>query len=85
MVDYSASLMTGEQTISQRFSLHDQVKTVVLDLRLSKYLPQYGTIDGTQNIWVVKPSYNARGVGVYCTNKLKDIIQQGKKTQSKIV
>jgi tubulin monoglycylase TTLL3/8 len=33
----------------------------------------------------VKPSYNSRGLGVYCTNRLKDIIQQGKKTGSKIV
>jgi hypothetical protein len=50
-----------------------------------KLVEQYSTIDGASNVWVVKPSYNARGVGIYCTNKLKDIISQGKKVSSKIV
>jgi len=33
----------------------------------------------------VKPSYNARGIGVHCENQMKDILQTGKKAQSKIV
>ena len=32
---------------------------------LKKHLPQYST-DGTNNIWIVKPCYNARGFGIYC-------------------
>lgn len=56
-----------------------------MNRKLCKLFPQYAVIDGLANVWVVKPSYNARGVGVYCTNKIKDIIQQGKKSASKIV
>jgi hypothetical protein len=41
---------------------------------------QYKSIDGFHNVWVVKPSFNSRGLGVYCSNKIKDIIQIGKKS-----
>lgn len=33
--------------------------------RLKQALPQY-SLDGTRNIWIVKPCYNARGFGIYC-------------------
>jgi Tubulin-tyrosine ligase family len=61
------------------------VKTLALHQKLCRHLPQYGLIDGVANVWVVKPSFNARGVGVYCANRLKDIIQPGKKQGSKVV
>jgi tubulin monoglycylase TTLL3/8 len=61
------------------------VKTLALDRKLARIMPQYGLIDGVGNVWVVKPSFNARGLGVYCTNKIKDIIQPGKKQGSKVV
>jgi len=54
-------------------------------MKLCRLIPQYSIIDGVANVWVVKPSFNARGVGVYCTNTLKDIIQPGKKSGSKVV
>ena len=38
-------------------------------------LAQYRQIDGVKNIWIVKPSYNARGLGIHCANKLSQIIQ----------
>ena len=47
---------------------------MALHKKLCKIVPQYGTIDGVANVWVVKPSFNARGVGVYCSNRLKEII-----------
>lgn len=28
--------------------------------------PQYKSIDGLNNVWISKPSYNARGVGIFC-------------------
>jgi hypothetical protein len=42
-------------------------------------------VDGTQNVWVVKPSYSSRGLGIFCTNKFKDIVAEGRKNQSKVV
>jgi len=46
--------------------------TLLLIYKIIKYhklmkesLPQYST-DGTRNIWIVKPCYNARGFGIYC-------------------
>lgn len=51
---------------------------------LKQSLPQY-SIDGSKNIWIVKPSYNARGFGIYLVDSLKDLLQSGKKGQQKIV
>ena len=48
-------------------------------------MPQYHKIDGSKNVWVVKPSYNARGIGIYCTDKFRDAVHEGKKTASKVV
>ena len=42
-------------------------------------------IDGSRNVWVVKPSFASRGLDIYCANQIKDIIQVGKKVQSKVV
>ena len=63
----------------------DKVNCVILHQKLQNYLPQYKSIDGIQNVWVVKPTYSSRGRGIYCTNQLKDIIKVGKKEQSKVV
>ena len=41
--------------------------------KLKKAMPQY-KIDGSENIWIVKPSYNARGVGIFCINNPNEII-----------
>jgi tubulin monoglycylase TTLL3/8 len=51
---------------------------------LRKVFPQY-KIDGTRNIWIVKPSYNARGFGIYLVDTVKELVQSGKKGQHKIV
>lgn len=84
MIDFSSSLW--EQGVkNEKFPIYEQIKTLALNRKLSRLIPQYAMIDGVANVWVVKPSFNARGVGVYCTNKLKEIIQQGKKSASKVV
>jgi hypothetical protein len=38
-----------------------------------------------RNIWIVKPSYNARGFGIYLVDTVKELVQSGKKGQQKIV
>ena len=43
--------------------------------------PQYKSIDGDRNIWISKPSYNARGVGIFCFNKASDVLQGAVKKQ----
>ena len=37
--------------------------------------PQYKSIDGDSNIWINKPSYNARGVGIFCFNNTREVMQ----------
>jgi hypothetical protein len=51
---------------------------------LKRTFPQY-IIDGVRNIWIVKPSYNARGFGIYLIDSMKEIMQNGRKGQQKIV
>ena len=43
--------------------------------------PQYSTVDGIRNIWIVKPSYNARGFGIYLVDNVRDLVSGAKKGQ----
>jgi len=52
--------------------------------KLKAVFPQY-SIEGIRNIWIVKPSYNARGFGIYLVDNVKDLVQGGRKGQQKIV
>jgi hypothetical protein len=53
--------------------------------KLKREMPQY-RVDGTRNIWIVKPSYNARGFGIYCIDNCKELFNNtGRKVQSKVV
>ena len=40
---------------------------------------------GNENIWIVKPSFSSRGIGVYCINNPKDEISENKKMKAKVV
>ena len=58
-----------------------KVKLIRLVQKLNNTMGQFNHIDGTHNVWIVKPSYTARGVGIYCTRDINQIIHGGKKTQ----
>jgi hypothetical protein len=47
--------------------------------------PQFNSIDGKHNLWIVKPSYNARGFGIFCSRDINDIMPDMKKGQQKVV
>jgi len=40
---------------------------------------QYGAIDSYHNTWICKPSYNARGIGIFCFNSIKDLFNGSSK------
>ena len=63
------------------FNTYEQFKIVRVHRRFLNLLPQYRQIDGVRNIWIVKPSYNARGVGIYCARQLSQIIQDTRHPQ----
>lgn len=68
--------------------VYEQFKLLKLLMDCQSQLPQLSDIDGSYNMWIVKPSYNARGVGIYCTNQLSEILQSNKKehtAQQKVV
>ena len=48
----------------QAYKMHKELK--------AKY-PQYGAIDGTENVWICKPSFTARGVGIFCFRSLREL------------
>ena len=48
-------------------STYEQFQMLKINKQLEEFIPQYKAIDGSHNIWIVKPSYNARGVGIYCS------------------
>ena len=48
----------------QAYKMHKEMK--------AKY-PQYGSIDGSDNVWICKPSFTARGVGIFCFRSLGEL------------
>eukprot|EP00347_Sterkiella_histriomuscorum_P009991 403339101 len=54
---------------------------------LKQCLSQYDMIDDSYNTWICKPSYNARGFGIFCFNSLNQLFngQTRKQTAPKIV
>ena len=40
---------------------------------------QYGAIDSYHNTWICKPSYNSRGIGIFCFNSIKDLFNGSSK------
>ena len=55
-------------------STYEQFKIVKVYFQLREIMPQFATIDGVNNLWIVKPSYTARGMGIHCERKLSNII-----------
>lgn len=41
------------------------MKVFRLYKKLCKYDYQFENIDGCNNVWIIKPSYTARGHGIY--------------------
>lgn len=42
-------------------------------------------MEGSRNVWIVKPGQNARGSGVHCCSQLEEIVDCGVKLQARIV
>lgn len=64
----------------KKLSLLKQFKLVKLARWLAQSKAQ-SKVDGHHNCWIVKPSYNARGHGIFCSSSLKEILaKQGKQT-----
>ena len=51
--------------------MHKELKT--------KRYPQYSQIDGSDNIWICKPSFTARGVGIFCFRSLSELFNGSSK------
>eukprot|EP00826_Nyctotherus_ovalis_P013056 TRINITY_DN13495_c0_g1_i16.p1 TRINITY_DN13495_c0_g1~~TRINITY_DN13495_c0_g1_i16.p1 ORF type:complete len:358 (-),score=65.68 TRINITY_DN13495_c0_g1_i16:17-1090(-) len=64
--------------------LYLEFKTIRVLKEYKKAYPQ-SVIDGVENVWIVKPSFTSRGIGVYCINAPKDEFFSEKKIQAKAV
>jgi len=42
-------------------------------------------MDGVDNIWIIKPSGNARGSGIFLTDNLEEALDSGVKNQARII
>jgi tubulin monoglycylase TTLL3/8 len=50
---------------------------------MKRFISQY-IIDGTRNVWIIKPCYNSRGFGIYCIdNVLEEFRDFAKNNQAK--
>jgi hypothetical protein len=64
--------------------VYDKLKVIKLYRNLIGLFPQFGRIDGYHNMWIVKPSYNARGIGIYCSRDINEIVPD-RRQQQKVV
>jgi len=48
--------------------------TLLMHQQLTHHWPQYGSVNGDQNVWICKPCYNSRGFGIFCFNQKQEII-----------
>jgi len=65
-------------------SLYFEYKIIARVQKYNTVYPQ-SKIDGVENIWIVKPSFSSRGIGVHCINGSKDELAPGKKVQAKVI
>jgi tubulin monoglycylase TTLL3/8 len=65
-------------------NLYLEHKTISILKKYNAAYPQ-SMIDGVENVWVVKPSFTSRGIGVYCINAPKEEFFSEKKIQAKVV
>lgn len=61
---------------SNKINLHTVYITKLVENGIKKVFPQYDKVDGTSNTWICKPSYNARGHGIFCFNKREEVLQR---------
>ena len=59
-------------------------KCIAIHSEIMATWPQ-ATMEGSRNVWIVKPGQNARGSGVHCLNDLAEIVECGSKLQARIV
>ena len=65
-------------------SLYFEFKVVSVVKEYSKVYPQ-ARMDGAENIWIVKPCFISRGIGVHCINDVKEEYYVGQKMQAKVI
>jgi tubulin monoglycylase TTLL3/8 len=65
-------------------STYEQFQLVKVFFKLKQILPQF-QIDGSHNLWIVKPSYTSCGFGIYCSRTLSTILPDIKRVQQKVV
>ena len=65
-------------------SVYQEYKVVCLINELTIKYPQT-KIDGIRNVWITKPSFCSRGIGIHCLNTLKEALAAGKKVQAKVI
>lgn len=61
-----------------------EYKVIKVIKQLYKSFPQT-KIEGTENVWIMKPSFSSRGIGVHCINSTKEAFMRGMKMQAKVM
>ena len=71
LLDFHSLIMEKKSEIDkglESFTQFDKVKVLRVHYKMEEADAQYKFVDGTKNVWVVKPSFSARGLGIYCTD-----------------
>ena len=70
-----SDIFPSAHLIQQNYlSLYLVFLTIRVSRLLEKHMPQYKCVNGDSNTWIRKPSYLARGHGIFCINKRNDIL-----------
>ncbi len=65
-------------------SFYLEYRTCAATEALENSCPQ-SAVDGCENVWVMKPSFSSRGIGIQCLNSIKEACARGHRVQAKVV
>jgi len=79
---YWKTLSECNYTLEDAPSLYFEYKVVNAIKKYKAKFPQ-ARIDGIANIWIMKPGFSSRGIGIHCFRDIKEI--RSNKVQAKVV
>lgn len=84
---YSNEVMKDLMTLEKVWTTPNaylEYKIIQIVKEMKHEFPQT-KMEGVNNVWIMKPSFSSRGIGVFCLNSIKEGLNGGAKMQAKVI